>query len=104
MSYAVTQRSREFGVRIALGAGRGQVLALVVRQGMTLALAGAGLGLVGAFALTRLLASQLFAVEATDPATFLAVAGLLVTVALAATLLPALRATRAEPMRVLRQD
>ena len=91
-------------MRIALGARRAQVLALVVRQGMALALAGAGLGLAGAFALTRLLASQLYAVEPTDPPTFLAVAGLLVAVALAATLVPALRATRAEPMRVLRQE
>ena len=104
MSYAVAQRSREFGVRIALGAARGNVLRLVVGQGMRLALVGTGVGLVGALGLTRLLGSQLYAVEATDPATFAGVVALLLGVALAATLVPALRATATEPMRALREE
>jgi ABC-type antimicrobial peptide transport system permease subunit len=104
MAHAVAERTREFGVRMALGAGRGQVLALVLRQGMRLALAGTALGLVGAFALTRLLASQLFAVEATDPVTFAGSVALLLGVALAALLVPALRATGVEPLRALRQE
>ena len=104
LSYAVSQRTREFGVRVALGAPRRNVLLLVVRQGMGLALAGAGVGLVGALALTRLLRSQLYAVEATDPATYAAMIALLVSVALAATLVPAVRATGAEPMHALREE
>jgi putative ABC transport system permease protein len=104
MAHAVVERTREFGVRMALGAGRGQVLALVLRQGMRLALAGTALGLVGAFALTRLLTSQLFAVEATDPVTFAGSVALLLGVALAALLVPALRATGVEPLRALRQE
>jgi predicted permease len=104
MSYAVAQRSREFGVRVALGAARRNVLMLVVRQGMQLALLGTGLGLAGALALTRLLRSQLYAVEATDPATYAVVVAVLVGVALVATLVPALRATGAEPMQALRQE
>jgi putative ABC transport system permease protein len=71
LSYSVTQRTRELGIRMALGAARGRVLALVVRQGMTLVVGGIALGLIGAFGLTRLLGSQLYAVEPTDPATSL---------------------------------
>jgi putative ABC transport system permease protein len=104
MSYSVTQRSRELGIRMALGAARGRVLALVVGQGMVLAGAGVTIGLVAAFALTRLLTSQLFGVRATDPATFTFVSALLVAIALLATLLPAMRATRVDPVVALRDE
>jgi putative ABC transport system permease protein len=104
MSYSVTQRSRELGIRMALGAARGRVLALVVGQGMALAGAGIAIGLVAAFALTRLLTSQLFGVGATDAPTFTIVSALLVAIALLATLLPAMRATRVDPVVALRDE
>jgi putative ABC transport system permease protein len=104
MSYSVTQRSRELGVRIALGADRGDVLRLVLRQGMGLALVGIGIGLGAALALTRLIESQLYGVAATDPTTFVLVAGLLATTALLANLIPAIRAMRMDPAVVLRDE
>ncbi len=104
MSYSVTQRSRELGVRIALGADRGDVLRLVLRQGMGLALLGIGIGLAAALALTRLIESQLYGVAATDPLTFVLVAGVLATTALVANLIPAVRAMRMDPAGVLREE
>ena len=104
MSYAVAQRTRELGVRVALGASRGSVLRLVVRQGMTLVLLGVAIGVAGAAALSRLIASQLYAVRSTDPATFGAVAVVLVTIALVAILVPAARAMRLDPVVALRED
>ncbi len=104
MSYSVAQRGREMGIRMALGAARGRVLGLVIGQGMALVGLGVGIGLLGAFALTRLLGSQLYSVTATDPGTFVGVAALLSGIALAATLPPALRATRVDPVVALRQE
>jgi ABC-type antimicrobial peptide transport system permease subunit len=104
MSYSVAQRARDLGVRMALGAARGSVLALVMRQGIVLAIAGIALGLVGAFALTRVIASQLYSVRPTDPVTFAAVAALLGAIAVLATFVPALRATRVDPVVALREE
>jgi putative ABC transport system permease protein len=104
MSYSVAQRSRELGVRIALGAERLDVLRLVLRQGMSLALTGIVIGVGAAFGLSRLIESQLYGVHATDPATFIAVAVLLGLTALTANLIPAWRATRVDPAVVLREE
>ena len=104
MSYSVTQRSRELGVRIALGADRTDVLRLVLKQGMGLAVLGIGIGLAAALGLTRLIESQLYGVTATDPATFALVAGVLAATALLANLIPAIRATRLDPSVVLREE
>ena len=102
MSYSVAQRAHEIGIRVALGARSGQVLRLVVGQGLALALTGTAAGLAGAFALTRYLKSLLFEVSPTDPMTFIAVPLLLCAVALAASYIPARRATRLDPMVTLR--
>jgi putative ABC transport system permease protein len=102
VSYAVTQRRGEIGVRVALGAERGNILRLIARQGMVLTAAGLVLGLAGALALTRLLRSLLFGVTATDPLTFVAVPLLLATVALLASYFPARRAARVDPAIALR--
>jgi putative ABC transport system permease protein len=104
MSYSVEQRSQEMGLRMALGASPRDVLALVTAHGVRLALAGILLGLVAAYAVTRVLESLLFGVSATDPVTFAGIAALLAAVASLASYLPARRATKTDPMVVLRTE
>jgi predicted permease len=102
IAYSVAQRTQEMGIRRALGAQQRDILGLVVGQGLRLALAGVAVGIAGAFGLTRLMTTLLFHVSATDPATFVAVALLFLLVALAASYIPARRATRIDPMAALR--
>ncbi len=104
MSFTVTQRSRELGVRLALGAVPEDVLRLVLTQGMRLVLVGVGIGLVAALLLTRVLRSMLFNVSSTDPLTFAAISIVLLVVTVVATWLPARRATRVDPVVVLRDE
>jgi predicted permease len=104
MAYSVQQRMQEIGIRIALGAATGDVRNMVISQGMRLALIGAGIGIVLAFGLARFIAGFLFGVKAWDPIVFIAVPILLSTVALCAVWLPALRASRIDPMDALRHE
>ena len=104
MAYSSTQRTHEFGVRIALGADRQDILKLVVRQGFKLALLGVSIGVGGALLLTRVLSSLLYEVSAHDPLTFSAVAALLMLVALAASYIPARRAMKVDPIVALRYE
>lgn len=104
IAYTTRQRTREIGIRMALGARRGQVLQLVLGQGLRLAAIGLALGLVLSLTLTRFLSSLLFGVAPTDLLTFASVAALLCLVALAASFLPARRAARVDPMIVLRYE
>jgi putative ABC transport system permease protein len=104
MSYMVTQRTQEIGVRIAFGAQRADVMRLVLRNGMALLLVGLGIGLAGAFALSRFLQSLLFEVKSTDIMTFASVPFMLAAVAFLACYLPARRATLVDPVVALRND
>jgi putative ABC transport system permease protein len=104
IAYSVSRRTREIGVRLALGARPQDVLRLVVRQGMTLALVGVAFGLIASVALTRLMKTLLFGVTATDPLTLVAVAISLMSVALLASWIPARRAAKVDPMTALRHE
>src|SRR5579871_322416 len=104
LAYTVTQRTREFGIRLALGASGREVVGMVIGQGLRLAALGLGIGIVGALLLTRLMTTMLFGVTATDPEVFAAVAGVLMAVALVASMIPSLRATRIHPSVALRYE
>jgi ABC-type antimicrobial peptide transport system permease subunit len=103
-AYAVTRRTGEFGIRIALGASVGSVLRLVLKQGIVTTFVGVAIGLGGAFVLTRVLGSLLFDLSATDPLTFMSVTLSFILVALVACYIPARRATKVDPMVALRYE
>jgi putative ABC transport system permease protein len=104
MTYAVEQRTREIGIRMALGAGAWEVLRLIIRQAVWMIAAGLALGLAGAMVLTRFLSSELWEVQSTDPATFVGVSLLLIAVALLACLVPTRRAVQVDPTIALRYE
>jgi len=103
ISYSVAQRTPELGIRLALGASRKNIFRIVLGQGLRLVIVGLVLGLIGALALTRMIRSLMFGVTPTDPITFVAVSSLLIVVTIAAGGLPALRATKLDPLRALRE-
>ena len=102
MSYSIAQRTREIGLRIALGAQKSDVLKMILRQGLRFVAAGLAIGLAASFALTRVMASLLFGISATDPATFVSISLMLIAVALLASYIPAVRAMKIDPMLALR--
>ena len=104
MAYSVTQRTHEIGVRMALGAMRQDVMRLILSQALKLAVFGLGIGLIGAFAATRMLASLLYRVRPADPVTFAAITLLLAAITIFAGLVPAIRATRIDPLVALRYE
>jgi len=104
LAYNVTQRSREMGIRMALGARRWDVLSLVIGYGIRLTVPGVAIGLVAALALTRVMGSLLYEVKPSDPITYVGVSALLIVVAFLACWLPALRATRVDPIQSLRYE
>jgi putative ABC transport system permease protein len=102
ISFTVAQRTHEMGVRLALGATAGQLIGTIVRQGMVLATIGVAIGIAGALALGRMLKTFVFGVDVTDPTTFIIAPALLLTLAILASLLPAARLTRIDPVAILR--
>src|SRR5213078_2152597 len=104
MSYSVAQRTPEIGIRMALGAARADVLRMIVGQALRLTVIGVGIGLAGAYAVTRLMASLLFGVSASDPPTFIGITVILAFSSIFAAWLPADRATRVDPMVALRSE
>jgi len=104
MSYNVSRRTREMAIRMALGAGRQEVLGLVLREGLIVATVGIAVGLVAALGLSRVMAGYVFGIKSTDPLTFTAASLLLIAVALLASYVPARRATKVEPTVALRYE
>jgi predicted permease len=104
IAYSVSQRRQEIGIRMALGAGKSEILKMVISQGIKLALIGVAIGLAGALGLTRFLSGLLYGIKPSDPLTFVAVSALLISVALLASYIPARRATKVDPIVALRQD
>jgi ABC-type antimicrobial peptide transport system permease subunit len=104
VSYSVTQRTRELGIRRALGAAERSILQMIIKQPLCLAVAGVVVGLVTAFATTRVMKSYLFHTSATDPVAFIGVSVLLIVVTMGAAFAPALRAARVDPLRALRYE
>jgi putative ABC transport system permease protein len=104
LAYSVNQRTREIGLRMALGAQQSNVVGLIVSEGMMFGLAGIAAGLAGAYALSQALATLLFGVQARDPLTFVTVAAALTAIALAACLVPAWRGSRVDPIVALREE
>jgi putative ABC transport system permease protein len=104
VSFSVTQRTRDLGIRMALGAQPGDIMRLVLREGMALALIGVAVGVLGSFAVTRAISGLLYQVSATDPITFIVISLLLTGVALVASFIPARRATKVDPMVAVRHE
>ena len=104
VAYVVSQRTREIGIRMALGANQAEVLNMVLRQGLVLALAGVTLGVIMSLAVTHVLSKLLYGIRSTDPATYAAVAGILLVTGFVACTIPALRAMRVDPLVALRNE